>query len=390
MKRLLKILEKPEKTIIGLMSGTSADGLDVVLVKVRGHGPGAAIEQHYFASYAYPVAVRDHLLHVASDGSIDDAARLNILLGQVFADCVGRFLKSQGMRHSDVDLIGSHGHTIRHLPGRVSLFGRNIRATMQVGDPSAIAKLTGIITIGDFRTGDMAVGGQGAPLVPYFDYLMFSGDASTAAVNIGGIANVTLLVAGGTPREIVAFDTGPGNMLIDGAVRKFFNQSFDKDGEIARQGKVIRKLLEGLMMQAYLVKSPPKSTGREQFGEAFAGEVVDAFAGDAKPEDLVATFTEFTACSIYDQITRFGPEKKPPQELILSGGGAKNVFLVERLQEYFRDTLFRPISDFGISEASKEAVCFAVLANEALNGHPANVPSATGADHPVILGKLCL
>jgi len=291
-----------------------------------------------------------------------------------------------------VDLIGSHGQTVQHLPEPSSLYGYPIRATLQLGEPSVIAERTGVTTVADFRPRDMAAGGEGAPLAPYVHYLLF-GDAERARVihNIGGISNVTLLPAGGELADVLAFDTGPGNMPIDGAVGRLTGEqeTFDKDGVRARRGQVHRPLVEELLAHPFLPRHPPKSTGREAFGTAFLDQVfARAMALGVLDDDLIATLTAFTAATMADAYRRFVLTQLVHVESILCGGGSRNPTLMTWLRRELPDVEWRRCDDLGISADALEAVTFAVLAHATVCGQPANVPTATGAQQAVILGKV--
>lgn len=395
MGKLEQLKQKKRKIVVGLMSGTSVDSIDAVLVEIAGFGVAAALKQRAFISYAYPKGFREYVLSnsLPGTGSVDTISQLNISIAHFFADAVNAVAKKGRIPPTKIDLIGSHGQTVHHIPAERKLFGKRIRSTLQLGDPSTIAKLTGIATVGNFRTADMALGGQGAPLVPYFDYLMFrSTTMNRVLLNIGGIANMTLLKKNCTVREIVAFDSGPGNMVIDALMKKFYKKEFDRNGEIAKRGNIVPSLLNKLMAEKYFSMPPPKSTGRELFGNAFVEKMMNSGRG-IKNEDLVATATEFTALSVFDQFNRFlKPRlgKHRLDELIVSGGGAMNATLMGSLRRCFHPAKIVTSSDLGIDSNAKEALCFAVLANETIHEMPANVPSVTGAHRQTILGEICL
>lgn len=395
MNTLQKLQNKKKVLAVGLMSGTSADSVDAVLVEISGSGLSTRLRQIAFVSRPYPKRYKDHLLNCSlpGRGSVDTISQLNILVAHFFADAVKAVARKARIPLSTIDLIGSHGQTIHHIPVPQNLFGKKIRSTLQIGDPSTLAKLTGIPVVGNFRTADMALGGQGAPLVPYFDYLMFrSKQKHRIVLNIGGIANMTLLKRNCSVNDVVAFDTGPGNMVIDALVKKFYHKEFDKEGNVARRGKIIIPLLRAMMRHPYLRRAIPKSTGRELFGAMFVSDILKRSRG-MKKEDIVATATEFTAMTIYHQYVMFF---KPilrgsiPHELIVSGGGIKNTAVMDALRRYFYPATVLISSDLGIMGESKEALCFAVLANETMHEIPSNVPSVTGAQRTVVLGEICL
>jgi anhydro-N-acetylmuramic acid kinase len=289
---------------------------------------------------------------------------------------------------ADVGFIASHGQTVWHQPVPETIAGRAVRSTLQIGEPCVIAERTGATVIADFRPRDIAAGGEGAPLVPYVDLLLFADPRLSRAVqNIGGIGNVTFLPAGATPEQVIAFDTGPGNMAIDAAAARLTGgaQSQDTDGRLARAGRVDAALLAELLADPYLCQPPPKSTGRERYGEPFVQALWER--GHQGP-DLVATLTAFTAASIADAYARWLAPIAPVDEVILGGGGAYNPVLVEHLREYVAPARLRTSQESGIPADAKEAIAFALLGHATLRGRPANVPAATGAGHPVVLGKI--
>lgn len=392
MEILKKILQKKKKLVIGLMSGTSIDGIDAVLVEVLDSGVATKIRQLAFETYPYPRRFKELLLK-SSDihtARLDDLTRLNILTGTLFAEAACRITRRAGKKMDEIDLIGSHGQTICHLPVNKKLYGRNIRGTMQVGHPTIIAKLTGVVTVGDYRVGDIAVGGMGAPLVPYFDYLMFRTEhCNRGLLNIGGIANITVLPKGCNAEAVFAFDTGPGNMVIDGLMGKLFGSSFDKDGNVASSGKIIPSLLAWMSSHPYLKRKPPKSTGREMFGETFIQQILRRLSRHSK-RDIVTTASEFTVLSVYQHYLRFVLPKVQLDEILVSGGGVHNRYFMAALQRYFHNVRIKPLEETGFSSDAKEAVCFAVLANEAIAGNPSNIPNATGAHSQTVLGVIAL
>ena len=392
MSRLSTLQNKRTKLIVGLMSGTSADGIDAALVKITGSGPATRLKQLAFGTYKYPEGLREILLinSLPGSGSVDLVCELNVLIAHFFADAVKNVVRKAHLPLSAVDLIGSHGQTIHHLPIAKRVFGTRIRSTLQIGDPSTIAQLTGIVTVGDFRTADMAAGGQGAPLVPYFDYLMFrSKKKNRLLLNIGGIANVTALPKNCAIGDVMAFDTGPGNMIIDALMSRWCGKKFDNGGRFALKGELLPGLLLELVSHPYFAKKPPKSTGRELFGASFLPRI-EKLARTARREDLLATATELTPFTVFDQYNRFIAARMKPDEVLVSGGGAHNRAMMEALRDYFRPVPVHRVESAGFSSDAKEAVCFAVLANETISEHAANIPQVTGASKPVILGKICL
>lgn len=394
MQRLIELTEKNKKNVIGLMSGTSVDGVDVVLIEIEGNWIETKINLIGFVEYPYPEGVKEFILKnsAAQTSNVYNISQLNFLLAQIYNDAINHLLRTINFPKDRVDLIGSHGQTIHHVPNSMNMFGYDVTSTLQIGDPSVLAKLTGMISVGDFRVGDMALGGQGAPLVPYFDYLLFhSGEINRALLNIGGIANITVLNKKGAQKDVLAFDTGPGNMMIDTLMKKFYDEGFDKDGLRAAAGEFNQDLFTALVMKdQFIERRPPKSTGREYYGENFLEDLLVEFA-DVKHEDWLNTITKFTAYGVYRNYEKFIRSETAIDEILVSGGGAKNHFLYKSLYEYFGDGIdVKVIDEIGISSDAKEAICFAVLANETIHGNPANIPRTTGASKPTILGKICL
>lgn len=373
------------------MSGTSLDGIDAVLVRIRGAGPSTRFTQLACVRTPFPRGVRKLILKNSSPGTsrVDEIARLNMLLAHLYADAVHAVVRAGKKTIGELDLIGSHGQTIQHLPRPAMMFGRKIRTTLQIGDPSALAALTGVTTVGDFRVADMALGGQGAPLVPYFDWLLFrSRTRNRLLLNIGGIANVTVLPKNSRPEDVFAFDTGPGNMVVDSLMHEFYGKPFDLEGRTAARGDVSLELFSMLMRHPYLKTRPPKSTGREEFGAEFVSTLLGRAKGFAR-EDIIATASQFTAFAVYEGYKRFVLKTMVADEVIVSGGGARNAYVMDELKRYFDGAAVRPVEHFGIAAEAKEAVCFAVLAHETMAGRPTNLPGVTGAHKRVILGKIC-
>lgn len=389
---LARLRRKKSKLIVGLISGTSVDGIDAALVKISGNGTSTRLRLIAYDTYSYPEGVREYVLEnsLAGKGSVDVVCSLNILIAQFFADAVKKVARKADVSLREIDLIGSHGQTVHHLPDVKRLFGKHVRSTLQIGDPSSIAQLTGIPTVGDFRTADMAAGGQGAPLAPYLDYVVFrSKQKGRLLLNLGGIANMTMLPKNCSLDEVIAFDTGPSNMVMDALMKRFYGQTFDAGGRVAESGSVLPHVLKWMMKMQYFKKAPPKSTGRELFGARFVSEVLRRSRGKSK-QDVIATATELTARTVYGQYTRFVRPKNKIDEVIASGGGVHNKTLMRALRSYFSPIPVLPAEDIGFSSDAKEAILFAVLANETISENPSNVPRATGAQKPVILGKICL
>jgi len=356
-----------------VMSGTSLDGIDVAIVDIR----GKRIRPLGFSSTPYPKAVREALLGVSNAMThTATIARLHFLLGELYAEAV----KAASRRHK-IELIGMHGQTIFHEGAAVEYLGRRVASTFQIGEAAVVAERTGVRTISNFRERDMAAGGQGAPLVPYVDYLLFRhATRGRVALNIGGIANITVLRAGARPGDVIAFDTGPGNMVMDALVVQYTGgkQRYDRGGAIARGGAVHARLLKAMLSDPYFTIKPPKSTGRERFGSEFVNGLIAT--GVALP-DLIATATEFTAQSITLAIP------KRTAEVIASGGGVHNLQVMRRLAELLPGIDVKTTADFGVDPDAKEAIAFAVLAYEHARGRAGNLPHATGARRAVMLGK---
>lgn len=388
---LIEIIKKKERKVIGILSGTSVDAIDVVLLKIKNTGINSKIQVIDFQSFKTPNKLKDYILNCSRkcDSDVEDICKLNFIIGKLFADNINKFLKKRKIKNKSVDLIGSHGQTIYHIPKFINEFGIKTKSTLQIGDPSVIANLTGITTIGDFRNADVAVDGDGAPLVPYLDYILFTDKIkSKILINIGGIANLTFLKKNCKIDDVVAFDTGPGNMLIDALSKEFFGINYDKDSKISLKGKVNKNLFRFICKEDKYFKSlPPKSTGREYYGRTFLKKITSKSKNLPK-EDIIRTVTEYTAYSIYYNITHFIKQTNI-SEILVSGGGAENIVIMNSLKSYFKNSIVKKLEDKGINSSNKEAVLFAVLANETISQSFNNVPSSTGAKKKVLLGKIC-
>jgi anhydro-N-acetylmuramic acid kinase len=376
--------------VIGLMSGTSADGVDAAVVDIRGSAHDLKLKLIAFKTFPYSAEFRARLLNAMTDGGISDVCHLNAALGEWFARAASAVARLAHLSPRDVVLIGSHGQTVHHLPvpRREAGLG-SIRSTLQLGSPAVSAERTGIETVTDFRMRDMAVGGQGAPLAPYLHHLLFSDSRRTrSVVNIGGISNLTYLPAAGSLRAVRAFDTGPGNMLIDAVVGHLTQgrETFDRNGRLAGRGAVHAGLLKKLLRHPYLQRRPPKSTGREEFGEEFLKDLLQVARRPVlPPADLVATVTAYTAQTIA-AAQRFLPRRT--DEVLICGGGARNATLMRMLRGAWKGTPVRLVETLGWDGRALEAVAFAVLAYQAKRGVPCNLPSVTGATRHVILGSI--
>jgi anhydro-N-acetylmuramic acid kinase len=385
---LENLTRRRRRVAMGLMAGTSLDGIDVALVAVEGFGRKRQVQTLATHFEPYTDEEREGLLKLMREGSSEALTAWNTYLGERFAEAAQSALQKSALL--TVDFVGSHGQTIWHAPD-ARLFGRSVPGTLQIGEPDVIAARLGVPVIADFRTRDMAYGGQGAPLVPFVDWLLLS-DASEARVvlNLGGMANLTVLPADGSPDSIRAFDTGPGNALIDLAVRwgTGGQQRYDRDGERAARGQVIPALLEHLLAHPFLKQPPPKSTGREVFGEAFLQAILAEFA-QSSLDDVLATLTEFTARAIAVSLERWVLPELPVQRLIVSGGGVHNRTLMARLQSLLPAIPIESSTLYGIDPDFKEAIAFALLADSYLQGEAVTYPGTTGVAQPVRLGKLC-
>jgi anhydro-N-acetylmuramic acid kinase len=380
--------------VLGLMSGTSADGVEVALARISGAPPKLQSHLVNHTSFLLPSAVRKEILRIAEGAptTAGEISKLNFRLGQVFADAALLACKGFRIAPSKINLIASHGQTIFHQGQPGPFLGKSTAATFQIAEAAVIAARTGITTIADFRPSDLATGGQGAPLVPYADYLLYRHPRlGRVSLNLGGIGNVTVIPAGAKPSDVLAFDTGPANMLIDALVSHFSKgrKRFDENARLAEQGQTNVKILEKLLQDPFLKLSPPKSTGREYYGMAYLQRMLSLGRKfRAKPNDLIRTATIFSALSVVDSLHRFVLAKTKIDELIVSGGGADNPLFMGQLAAALKDIEILPSSKFGIPENAKEAYAFALLAYETIHRRPSNLISATGAREAAILGKI--
>lgn len=373
------------KLAVGIMSGTSLDGIDVLVGYVEGSFKKTKVDVVSFKTYPLTEPLKLKIRNaIGNKLSISELTSLNFEIAYRISDCIKDMLSNlDDISYDDVDFIASHGQTIYHIPTDND---NNIKSTLQLGAGSVIANELGILTISNFREADMAVGGQGAPLVPYADYILFSNkNINRIMLNIGGISNITFLKKNGSLDEVIAFDIGPGNMMIDYMVMKLYGKSFDKNGNIAKSGKVHPKLLNELLDNPYFHQLPPKTTGREQFGDHYCEYLLNKY-NDVKKEDIIHTLTYMVSKLIKDGCIMV---TKEPFEIIASGGGARNAFMMELLKQQIKDIGTLSLSsDYDIDVDAKEALAFMILGNETLMGNPSNVPSATGAKKPVILGQI--
>jgi anhydro-N-acetylmuramic acid kinase len=380
--------------VLGLMSGTSADGIDISLAEISGAPPNIHAKLLAHTSAKFPSPVRTEILRVAEQNHISagELSQLNFRLGEIFADAALLACKKFRISPKKISLIGSHGQTVFHQGQPVKYLGAPTASTLQIGEPSIIATKTGITAVADFRPADIALGGQGAPLVPYADYLLYAHKTlGRISLNLGGIANITVLPANAKPSQVFAFDTGPANILIDALVSHFTHgrQRFDKNAHLAAQGRSIPALLDELMRDPYLKLAPPKSTGREYYGHAYVKKLLAlAKKNRAQPNDLIRATTVFTALSVVDALHRFVLPETKIRQLIVSGGGAQNPLILGQLSATLTGTQVLPSMELGVPMDAKESFAFALLAYETFHQRPSNIPSATGAHAPAILGKI--
>jgi anhydro-N-acetylmuramic acid kinase len=379
--------------VAGLMSGTSADGINVALVRIQGRGFRSRFELLAHYEFPYPANVRRVILATMNAGSakVADLSRLNFLLGELYADAVRA---AQRRARLEVELIGCHGQTLYHQGEQALFLGRRIACTWQSGEAATLAARIGVPVVSDFRPADMAAGGKGAPLVPFLDYGLYRHRRyGRIAQNLGGIANLTAIPPRALPEDVVAFDTGPGNMVIDGLMEHLFERPFDRNGRIAARGEPIDRVLQQILRNPFFRQKPPKTAGREQFGRGFVRELL-RLCRRADDHDVIATATALTARSIGIAVRKFVlPLVEPPlrfRELVVSGGGTNNLTLMRMIREELAPLKMRVriSDDFGLPSQAKEAVAFALLAYQTWRHLPSNIPSATGARRAAILGKV--
>src|SRR3954471_16311830 len=377
--------------VAGVMSGTSTDGIDVAIVRLLGRGLATRIELLSHTHTAYSAPVRAAILSAMNSKSptVADLARMNFTLGELYAAAVNTARKRSGVR---LDLIGCHGQTLYHQGTAANFLGQAIACTWQSGEGAVVAARTGVPVVSDFRTADMAAGGKGAPLVPFADYILFRHRTrARIAQNIGGIANLSTIPAGAKPGDVIAFDTGPGNMVIDACMQHLFGRAFDRDGKVAASGTPLLPVLAQLAKEPFFGAKPPKTAGREEFGREFAREFLRR-CGRARKQDIIATATALTAVSIADAVRRFAQPRFSGKraEMIASGGGTNNRTLMRILAEQLAPmkVTLRSSGDLGVPTEAKEAIAFAVLAYQTWHREPSNLPSATGAKRPAVLGKI--
>ena len=386
--------------VAGVMSGTSADGINVALVRIQGRGFRSRLELLAHYEFPYPADVRRAVLAAmnAASASVADLARLNFALGGLYADAVRT---AQRRARLECELVGCHGQTIYHQGVAKPYLGWRIACTWQTGEGSLIAARLGVPVVSDFRPADMAAGGNGAPLVPFLDYVLFRHRRFGRIVqNLGGIGNLTAILPRAFPENVAAFDTGPGNMVIDAVTAHLFDRPYDRNGRLAAKGEPIERALQQLLQHPFLRRKPPKTAGREQFGREFVGNFL-RLCRRQDPHDIVATATALTARSIGIAVRKFvlpmdeeptAGSRRPSRfrEFVVAGGGTRNLTLMSMIREELAPLKMRvrTSDDFGIPSEAKEAVAFALLGYQTWRHLPSNLPSATGADRPAILGKI--
>lgn len=392
------IADKEKRLVVGMMSGTSVDGVDAALVEISGSEECPKVSLLAFENNPFPEQVREkifELFHPAT-ATVDKVGYMNFLLGELYARAALSVIEKAGFQPEDIDVVGSHGQTIWHEPKASDPDGIPVRYTVQIGEGSVIAQRTGIVTVTDFRVADMAEGGQGAPLVPFTEYLLYSRPNETILLqNIGGIGNITVMPASAKAEEVFAFDTGPGNMIIDAVVSALTEgqETYDAGGIRGSRGTVCRELLEKLQQDAYYSQALPKTTGRERFGVQYTRDILDwQKTHGLSDDDLVATVTDLTAWSIVDAYERYVLPKYRASQLIVGGGGSYNKtlmnFLAQRMEPHGVQVCIQ--EDLGFNSDAKEAIAFALLADHAVRGRPNTLPSVTGAKQEVIMGKISL
>ena len=384
---------KKSMIVAGVMSGTSADGIDVALVKISASASQPKLKLLAHHAVSYPRTLRAAVLAAmnAQRTSTAELARLNWRLGIAYAEAVTDTVTKYNIRP---DLVGCHGQTIYHQGTPEIYAGRSVACTWQLGEPALMAAKLGVPVVSNFRPADMAGGGQGAPLVPFLDYVLFAHPRRARVLqNIGGIGNLTFIPAGAKSDQLIAFDTGPGNMVIDALMEQLFQKRFDRNGSIAKRGRVLPRVIEAVLRDPYFAAAPPKSAGREEFGAEFSKRLLTLCRKESRrPEDAIATATALTAETIADSYRRFirPGSARSTVDYILSGGGARNATLVAMLRERLEPLGCKVslIDEAGMPSQAKEAVAFALLAWQTWHRLPSNVPSATGAQRPAILGEI--
>lgn len=391
---LESIWRKPERLAIGLMSGTSADGVDAALIRISGHGVDTRVKQVGFSFLPFAPEQRQRVLTLAEGnfGGAKELCQMSFWLGQLYAEACLKVCRESGVSPEKIDFVGSHGQTVYHLPVAEAYLDKAVRGTLQIGEASLIAEALHCPVVSDFRVRDMAAGGLGAPLVPYTEFLLYRSEERTVALqNIGGIGNITLLPKGCSLNEVQAFDTGPGNMVMDALVSRMTEGkcSYDEGGRLAAEGSISQELLRWMLKDPYLAQRPPKTTGRERYGAGYLEALLkQADRLGVTAEDTLATATRFTAECIRRAVEDYCTPR--PEWLIVGGGGSLNPTLMAHIRKVLPDCRVMVNEDLELDSNAKEAVAFAILANECLFASCNNAPAATGAAHPVVMGKISL
>lgn len=377
------------------MSGTSVDGVDACLARIVGSGRAVSIEVKGKYELPYSSELRDTILRNSNPetSNVHEISQLNVRLAHEYKRAIDALLKTASTTYDEIDLIGSHGQTIYHVPEPGDCAGEDTTSTLQIGDPSTLAKLTGVPVVGDFRLADMALGGQGAPLVPYLDVALFGHQTENRVLlNLGGIANVTLVPAANVAGSVIAFDTGPSNMISDLLCQELLSERYDAGGERALAGTANTRVVDEYLSDEYFALAPPKSTGREFFGSDYMHRFLTSLrsAGTSTTEDILASACLLTVESVVLGIDTFLRPRHQIDRLIAAGGGIHNKAIMSGIAERISPTPLEVTGDYGMDPDVKEAVCFALFAHETMNGVASNVPSVTGAARPAIMGKICL
>ena len=391
---LKKILRKKKLKVLGLMSGTSANGIDACIAEIEKKKVGIRIRQIGFRTFEFPSSLQKEILKVSDPAyqNLDRVIRLDFLLGEYFAVAAKKIAQDCGLDIKDIDLIGSHGQTVRHLPQLKKMEGCLIRGTLQIGEPQVISSRTGVITVADFRRKEIAEGGEGAPLTPLAHFYLFNKkEKNQGVLNIGGIANLTFIPKGKRIEKVWGMDTGPGNMLIDNLMRKFFKRNYDKDGNTAHKGKIISPVLNYYQNKILSLLKKRKSIGREDFNEKFTEDFVRrTLEYTSKPEDVIRTASELTARSVYQAYKSFFRPAEQLEELILCGGGALNRYIVNRLKELFYPAKVFVSDELGYNHSAVESLSFAIFAFITCLQLSEDRSPMTEVSQSAVSGKICL
>ncbi len=389
--KLSEIASKKKRLIVGLSSGTSADGVDSALVRIEGSGTELKAQTLLHDTYPYPDHIREAVLSVSDGkGTVEEICRLNYQLGEIFAQACLSLLKSSDFELDDVDVVGSHGQTVCHIPHSAKDEKECPVCTLQLGEAEVIAERTRAVVVCDFRSADIAVGGEGAPLAPCVDYILFRDTrVSRGLLNIGGIANLTALPAGCRSEHVIGFDTGPGNMVLDFLARNLFEAECDKNGTFSAKGTPSQELVEELLQFDFFELPPPKSAGRKIFGNHFSEKLIRvAKEKGLSKQDIMATAVTLTTTSVHRAYLEFVAKTCEVDELYVSGGGVENRTMMQQIKDAFSPMEVHTTDKLGIHPRAKEALLFAVLANQAIAGEPSSLPQVTGAARRTVLGKI--